>query len=283
MNETILAVGAGGKFAGMVIPELAKRGATVRGLVHNPAHAPAVRAAGAREVVVGDLRDAASIAAALRGIDHVFYIAPAALPEEADVGRAFVAAAIDAGVRRLVFCSVIHPVLTGLPNHALKTPVEEAVLNSDLEYTFLHPTVLFQNYAAAWDGIVKTGVVAEPWSNDTRFSRVDYRDVAEAAAIALTEERLLYGTFELCAEGWLDRREVAAMIGEVLGRGITPRRIDPDALPPETQALRPMFDHYDRIGLRGNPLTLTAILGREPRTLRAFFEEQAARNPGDPS
>ncbi len=283
MNETILAVGASGKFAGMVIPELAKRGAMVRGLVHSPAHAPAVGAAGAKEVVVGDLRDTASIAAALRGVDHVFYIAPAALADEANVGRAFVAAAIDAGVRRLVFSSVIHPVLAGLPNHALKTPVEEAVLHSDLEYTFLHPTVLFQNYAAAWDGIVKTGVVAEPWSNDTRFSRVDYRDVAEAAAIALTEDRLLYGTFELCAEGWLDRHEVAALIGEVLGRGITPRRIDPDSLPPEAQTLRPMFDHYDRIGLRGNPLTLTAILGREPRTLRAFFEEQAARNPGDPS
>lgn len=37
-----------------------------------------------------------------------------------------------------------------------------------------------------------------------------------------------------------------------------------------------MFDHYDRIGLRGNPLTLAAILGRAPRTLRAYFEELAA-------
>ena len=94
--------------------------------------------------------------------------------------------------------------LSGLPNHALKAPVEDAVLNSDLEYSFLHPTVLFQNFAGAWDGIIKSGVVAEPWSNDTRFSRVDYRDVAEVAAIALTEDRLLYGTFELCAEGWLE-------------------------------------------------------------------------------
>ncbi len=283
MDETILAVGAHGKFAGMVIPELARRGATVRGLVRNPAHAAAVRAAGAQEVVVGDLRDDAALAAALRGIDRVFYIAPVGLADEADVGRAFVAAAIDAGVRRLVFSSVIHPVLTALPNHALKTPVEEAILTSDLEYTFLHPTVLFQNYAAAWDGIVKTGVIAEPWSNDTRFSRVDYRDVAEAAAVALTEDRLLYGTFELCAAGWLDRHEVAALIGEVLGRRITPRRIDPASLPAEAQAMRPMFDHYDRIGLRGNPLTLTAILGREPRTLRAFFEALAARHPAGAS
>ena len=245
-------------------------------MIHDARDEGAVREKGARDVVVGDLTDPTIVAAALRGVGRVFYIAPVTLPDEATVGKAFVAAAISAGVRRFVFSSVIHPVLSGLPNHALKAPVEDAVLNSDLEYTFLHPTVLFQNFAGAWDGIVKSGVVAEPWSNDTRFSRVDYRDVAEAAAIALTEDRLLYGTFELCAEGWLNRHDVAALIAEVLGRKITPQRLDPDALPKDAQMMRPMFDYYDRIGLRGSALTLAAILGREPRTLRAYFEELAA-------
>jgi uncharacterized protein YbjT (DUF2867 family) len=275
MNETILAVGAGGKFAGLVVPELARRGAKVRGLVHDARDAPAVRAAGAQEVVVGELADPAAVRAALRGVGRVFYIAPVALPDEAEVGVAFVAQAIKSGVRRFVFSSVIHPVLSGLPNHALKAPVEEAVLNSPLEYTFLHPTLLFQNYAEAWERIVESGVVAEPWSNDTRFSRVDYRDVAEVAAVALTEDRLLYGTFELCAEGWLDRHDVAALIGEALGRAITPRRTDPATLPPAAQAMRPMFDHYDRIGLRGSAQTLGAILGRSPRSLSAYFMEVA--------
>jgi len=276
MIETILVVGASGKFAGLVVPELAQRGAKIRAMIHHARDEPAVRKAGAQDVVIGDLTDRASVAAALRGVDRVFYIAPVALPEEATVGNAFVDAAIEAGVRRFVFSSVIHPVLSGLPNHALKAPVENAVLNSALEYTFLHPTVLFQNFAGAWDGIVRTGVVAEPWSNDTRFSRVDYRDVAEAAAIALTQDRLLYGTFELCATGWLNRHDVAALIGEVLGREIVPQRMDPGTLPGNTQALRPMFDHYDRIGLRGSALTLAAILGREPRTLGSYFEELAA-------
>ena len=208
-------------------------------------------------------------------------IAPVSLADEADRGRDFVVAAVEAGVRRLVFSSVIHPVLSRLPNHALKAPVEEAVLNSHLEYSFLHPTVLFQNYAGAWPDIVESGVVGEPWSNDTRFSRVDFRDVADVAAIALTEDRLLYGTFELCAEGWLDRHDVAALIGGVLGRPVTARRIDPDTLPAPARAMRPMFDHYDRIGLRGNALTLTAILERAPRTLRAYFEQLAAMPTDD--
>lgn len=39
--------------------------------------------------------------------------------------------------------------------------------------------------------------------------------------------------------------------------------------------MRPMFEHCDRVCLRGNPLTLEAILGPKPRTLRAYSEELA--------
>ncbi|MBV9512293.1 MAG: NmrA family NAD(P)-binding protein [Caulobacteraceae bacterium] len=266
-------MGAGGKFAGYVVPALVARGATVRGLVHEAKAVAWIREEGAAEVLVGDLRDHRSIAAALDGVGSVFYVAPAFLPNEAQVGVDFVTAAVKAGVRRFVFSSVIHPILSALSNHAAKAPVEEAILDSGLEYTLLHPALFFQNFARAWPGIARTGVLAEPWSSDTRFSRVDYRDVAESAAIALTEDRLLYGTFELCAEGWLNRHDVAAVAGEVLGRRVRAERIDPDRLSDPAGPMRPMFEHYDHTGLRGNALTLRAILGREPRTLRAFFEE----------
>jgi uncharacterized protein YbjT (DUF2867 family) len=276
----ILAIGAAGQFAGMVVPELTKRGANVRGFVRSPDEINAPKAAGATETVVGDLTDGASVRTAMKGVDRVFYIAPAFLPNEADVGKAVVQAATEAGVRRFVFSSVIHPILSGLANHFQKAPVEEALLTSGMEYTFLHPTVFFQNFTYSWPRIVGTAVVAEPWSPETRFSRVDYRDVAEAAAIALTEDRLLFGTFELCAEGWYSRKDVAAIIGEVLGRPITAETADPKmaaaSAGPGAPALEKMFDWYDRRGLQGSALPLRAILGREPRTLRAFFAELAA-------
>ena len=273
MSGLILAVGAAGKFAGHVVPALVARGATVRGLVHEAKALASIREEGAFEVVVGDLREPRSIAAALEGVESVFYVAPAFLPDEARAGVDFVAAAVKAGVRRSVFSSVIHPVLSALPNHAAKAPVEAAILDSGLEYTLLHPALFFQNYARAWRGITRSGLLSEPWSAETRFSRVDYRDVAETAAIALTEDRLLYGAFELCAEGWLNRHDVAALASEVLGRRVRVERTDPETLGDDACPMRPMFDHYDRIGLRGNALTLRAILGREPRTLRAFFDE----------
>ena len=279
-TSTVLAVGAAGKFAGLVIPELARRGATVRGLVKDEKQADDVRRHGAAEIAVGDLCNRSSVRAALEGVDSVFYIASAFLPNEVDVGKGMVEAARQMGVRRFVFSSVIHPILSALENHAAKAPVEEAILTSGMEYSFLHPSVFFQNYAKSWPKVVETGVLAEPWSIDSRFSRVDYRDVAEAAAIALTEDQLLSGTFELCSEGHLDRKDVAAIIGKVLGRDIKADRIDPQKAAAgaggQAAGLKKMFDWYDAQGIRGCALTLRAVLGREPRTLRAYFEELAA-------
>lgn len=283
-QKLILAVGAAGQFAGLVVPELAKRGAKVRGLIKDAKQGDAVIKNGAAEVVVGDLTDRASMNSALKGVDSVFYIAPAFMPDEAKVGKSMVDAARQAGVRRFVFSSVIDPVISALENHTAKAPVEEAIIESGMEYVLLQPTLFFQNMARGWQAVVKSGTYGEPWSDETRFTRVDYRDVAEVAAIALTEDRLLYGTYQLCSEGNLNRQEVAALMGEVLGRKIEAVRSRPPASPSQNadsdkqiSPMQLMFDWYDRHALVGNALTLRAILGREPRTLRTYFEELAAQ------
>ena len=270
-----LVVGAGGKFAHHVVPMLLQRGTRVRGMVHDTKQADEVKRTGATETVVADLQDIKSLRRALDGVDRAFYIAPAFLPNEAEVGRGFVEVAAASGVRRIVFSSVIHPVIASLTNHAAKAPVEEAILDSGIEYTFLHPALFFQNFATSWPKVISTGVLAEPWSCETRFSRVDYRDVAEVAAAALTEDRLLYGTFELAAPGWLNRHDVAHLIGERLGREIQAQRTDPRTVGEVPAPMRTMFEHYDHAGLRASPLTLRAVLGRDPRTLESYFAELA--------
>ena len=59
------------------------------------------------------------------------------------------------------------------------------------------------------------------------------------------------------------------------GRQITVATLDQDALGPVPADMRTMCEHYNHRGLLGSPLVLRAILGREPRTLRAYFEELA--------
>lgn len=273
-DETrVLAIGAAGPTASLVLPELLKRGAAVRGFVHKAEDEKSARDLGVTNLVVGELSDIGAVRKALAGIEVVFYIAPAALENEAEVGTAFVQLAKEAGIRRVVFSSVIHPVLSALENHRAKAPVEEALIASGMEYVFLHPGMFYQNLAPGWAKVKESDVFGEPYSMESRFSRVDYRDVAEVAAVACTDDDLVYGTFELVADGRLNRYEVAALMSDVLGRPIKPVRIELPAnagLPPK---LTRMFEWYDRHSLLGNPTTLRALLGREPRTLRAFLEE----------
>lgn len=72
----ILSIGANGRFASLVVPELVQRGARVRGFVRSPEKAGRARTMGAEEVVVGDLRNPASLDAALKDADGIFISRP---------------------------------------------------------------------------------------------------------------------------------------------------------------------------------------------------------------
>ena len=226
----ILAVGAAGRFAGLVVPELARRGTTVRGLVQAADHRDAARRNGAAEVAVGDLRDIDTLRPALEGCDRVFYIAPVFSKDESRLGLNLVEAAKSAGVRRIVFSSAIHPVLSALENHAAKAPVEEAIITSDLQYSILHPCLFFQNYAAAWPKVA--ALMARALGREVRAETAPFDAWADAAGLP--------------KDG-----------------GVRP-------------GLKAMYAWYDAHGFLGNALILRAILGREARSLGAYFSELAS-------
>lgn len=150
------------------------------------------------------------------------------LTERGVSGVAMVDAARVAGVRKFVFSGFIHPSISAMTNHAAKLPVEEALYSSEMDFTVLQPARFMQNFERSWKDIVEHDRLAQPYSLSSKMCWVDYRDVAEVAAKAMTGNELSYGTFELCAPGLPDTHETAAIIGEVLGRPITAVQIPLD-------------------------------------------------------
>lgn len=284
-KRTILAIGAEGRLAGLVVPALAQRGAQVRAFIRHESNREMVRRNGAAEVAVGDLRHRPSLEAAIAGVDAVFHVGPAFIADEAEVGLRVIDVARQSGVRKMVFSGVNHPSNLMLPNHVVKQAVESALFASGMIYTILQPATLMQNIVPAWPSVVADGVFGEPYAVDARLARVDYRDVAEVAAIALTEDRLDYGTFELSAPGAPDRRDVAQWMSEELGRTIAPTEYAFDqwvaqSQPPfdaeQLKLLEKVFLYFSAHGSAANALVLQAILGREPRTFRQFIADLAA-------
>ena len=201
------------------------------------------------------------------------------------MGVAMVDAAHAAGVRKFVFSGVIHPSISAMTNHAAaKLPVEDALYSSDLDFTVLQPARFMQNFERSWDDVVEHGRLTQPYSLSAKMCSVDYRDVAEVAALAMTGTELSYGTFELCAPGMQNTYETAETISEVLGKPITAVQIPVEQFAsqllegPFRDGMTRMMTHYDEHGLPGgNALVLRSILGREPRTLEDYFRELASR------
>lgn len=285
-QPVVLVVGATGKFARMIVPELRRRNVVIRALVRDEARAAVARSLGVTEIALGDLRDAESLTRAMPGVDGIFHIGPAFTSDEAAMGVALVKAAQQSSVRKFVFSSVIQPTNTRLANHASKIPVEDALYSSRLEYTILHPANFMQNIGLAWPSIRDHACFGEPFPKNTRIARVDYRDVAEIAAVALTDDRLAFATLELCA-GMFSRMDIVATLSEALGYPVA--ALQPGFSEWAAKARLPygedqllllakVFDHYQAVGLGGNSLALRAALGREPRSLREYIKDLIAEN-----
>jgi uncharacterized protein YbjT (DUF2867 family) len=280
-------VGATGRHAGHVLPALKKKGVKVRALVRSRDSERTARERGADETALGDLADARGLISAAVGVDAVFHIGPAFALRESDMGVTMVEAARAAGVGKFVFSSVMHPSISKLTNHAAKRPVEEALYESGMTFTVLQPAIFMQTMERGWNEVIRSGRFLMPYSRRVRTCYVDYREVAEVAALAFTTDTLDNGTFELCSPGMYNRGEMAALMSDALGLRIEAGEgpfdawADAERIPdgPVRAGLKRMYADYNQHGFRGgNAVVLKCLLGREPRTLKEFFRELAIRN-----
>jgi NAD(P)-dependent dehydrogenase (short-subunit alcohol dehydrogenase family) len=273
----ILVTAGNGRTGRAVISALARHGHTVRAFDLAPEPAELVDL-GASEVIAGDMLAPAELGRAIDGVRAVIHIGPPMDPQEADMGRAVVAAARTAGVRHFVQFSVTHPQLEPLLNHQAKLAVERTVLLSRLPFTILQPMHYMQNIDVA--RAVATGVVAQPYDPNTPLAHVDLEDVAEVAARVVGDPAHRYATYELCGDDFISGREIAAIIAAASGTPVVARQVP--VTPPaasaaptwredyRADAMVRLFDHYGRYGITGNPNVLTWLLGRPPARVAAY-------------
>ena len=213
----------------------------------------------------------------------LFLITPLDRDETAQ-GIDAVDAAVAAGIRRIVYLSVhqADKALT-IPHFVSKLPVEGVIRASGVEYTILRPNNFFQNDLAVLDAI-RAGFYTQP-SGRVGMHRVDVRDIAEAAAIALTQPGHSGKTYSLVGPRAWTGAEIAEMLSRHLGKRVAYAGDDLKAWTAQMRAFMPnwlvrdleiMFQHFLDHGLlatQGEIEELTVLLGHAPRTYEAFIEE----------
>ena len=150
-GKLVLVAGATGQQGGAVARELLKAGYQVRAMTRKPDGdaAKALAAAGA-EIVKGDLDDAASVSAALKGAWGAFAVQntwEAGVEGEERQGKQFAELAKKAGVQHYVYTSVgsSHR-KTGVPHFENKSRIEQTVKALGFpSYVILRPVFFMQN------------------------------------------------------------------------------------------------------------------------------------------
>lgn len=278
----ILVTGAAGKTGQAVIRALTARGRACRALVRSEDQASIVRACGAQEVKVGDLREGHSLTQAAEGVRAVYHICPNVHPGEVEIGKAAMEAARSVGVDHFVYHSVLYPSVRAMPHHWRKAEVEESLFASGLAYTILQPASYMQNLLPGWETMIQRGVYSVPYSASTKLGMVDLEDVAEAAALVLSDPSHMGATYELAGREVLDQSEVASIISQKLGRQIKVEKIpieewtqkaEADGLEDaQVQSLVAMFRYYEEHGFWGNPRVLEGLLGRPATSFDQFVD-----------
>ena len=221
----ILIAGASGEVGRAVIASLVARGAPVRALVH----ATAIEGV---DSVRGNLEDPASIASALQGCSVAVFITPHHVHEQ-QLGEHFIAACQAAQLRRLVYVSAYHPwsrslalqrILDGIlgaigPHYRAKLSVERAVRRSGLSPVVLGPSNFYQNDELALPQIL-AGSYPNPMG-EKPTSRVDTRDIGDAAARALLDDDIAPGVYPVVGPDLWTAPQCAAIWSEALGRLVT--------------------------------------------------------------
>lgn len=277
----IVVIGGTGTVGSQTVQELQKRGAEVRVMTRSAERIASLPRG--VEGVVGSMLQPESLRSVFAGADKLFLITPLDRDETAQ-GIEAVDAAVSAGIERIVYLSVHHAdkALT-IPHFVSKLPVEGVIKASGTAYTILRPNNFYQNDLLLLD-VIRKGIYPQP-SGCVGMNRVDVRDIAEAAAIALTQPGHSGKTYSLVGPRAWTGAQIAEALAKHLGKPVLYAGDDLKAWSAQMRAFMPgwlvrdleiMFEHFLADGLLATPAELselTAMLGHAPRSYEAFIKE----------
>jgi uncharacterized protein YbjT (DUF2867 family) len=244
-----LVVGATGALGFEICSRLRASGISVRALARPGSSRESDLAALGAEIVYGDLKDPASLAAACSGVHHVISTASAMKSrgkgdnlDSVDLygHLSLVNAARTAGVRHFVYISVSAEANPRAVLVRYKRRVERAVRESGMEWTVLQPARFMETWfspAAGWD--IGKGRVRIVGSGTEQSNSVSLHDVAVFTALTAsrpdTERRVIpiggpdvvsandaVRIFEETLERKLEVRHVPAGVVEIAGTILRP-------------------------------------------------------------
>lgn len=273
MNR-ILVTGAAGTIGRFLMARLTAYGADVQPMSSRPGHG-----------VHGDFSDVESLKRAFQGIDTLFLLLPL-VPGMRGLADNAIAAARAASVKHIVRSSGAGAdASSAFALAKLQGDIDEKVRGSGIAHTLLRPTSFMQNWVKLAASQIRSGTYHAP-HGDGAVSVIDARDIADAAAVVLTNPAAHAGkTYTLTGAEALTDAQMVAAISQAIGREL--RYVDiPEAaaeegmrhmgVPAEVVAWMMSLNAIIKAG-RAAAFSddLQALTGKAPRRFADFAREHA--------
>lgn len=280
----LIVTGATGRLGAMIVDRLLERvpadrvGVSVRDV----GGAAALAERGVR-VRAGDFTEPDSLKHAFEGAERVLVVSAAIRGGGAlTANTAAVDAAREAGARRILYTSHQAASPTSLfPPQQVHAATEEHLRRQGTPCTALRNGFYASTLGSYIGAALDTGTLAVPL--DGPVSWTAHEDLADVAAVALTEDGVLEGvTPPLTARHTLDFADVAELLGRITGRTVTRVVMDDDewisamvagGMPrPAAEFALTMFTASRHREFDVTDPTLEAAIGRPAKTVHEVLE-----------
>ncbi|WP_210580052.1 SDR family oxidoreductase [Streptomyces sp. GESEQ-4] len=282
----IVVTGATGAIGGLVVAGLLDAGHPVRGMSRRPQRASLPDGA---DVVFGDLEDPSTLRYAFDGAAQLVLIA---VPETV---AAVVSRAQQAGIEHVVVVS--SAAVTAGYDTTYNAVVEQAVMDSGLDWSILRPGEFATNSLLIWGPAIRTDRRAVEPFPDQLGHPVHEADIADVVLADLLDPRRRGRIDTVIGPDSVTKREQVAVIAEAIGEQITLDEVSAEQALAFYRAQGGFaaanadflfgFESYDGVeGITDEPhdtsardddacLTLDRITGTPARTFRQWAHDHA--------
>lgn len=209
--------GATGQLGSLVVEQLKARTSTenIVALVRTPEKAEGLGV----EARKFDYEKPEELAASLAGIDRLLLISGSEIGQRARQHGNVISAAKEAGVKWIVYTSLLHANTSSLNLAGEHVATEQALKASGLETTILRNGWYTENYTGSIAGALGAGAFVGSAGNG-KISSATRADFAEAAAVAVLDENNKGQVYELAGDKAYTLTDLAAEISKQSGKDI---------------------------------------------------------------
>ncbi|MCY1719008.1 SDR family oxidoreductase [Prolixibacteraceae bacterium Z1-6] len=166
-----------------------------------------------------DYDKAEVLAEALSGVDHLLLISSSEVGKRAEQHSNVIEAAKKAGVKWIVYTSLLHADSSTLSLAGEHLATEKALKESGIEHTILRNGWYTENYTGSIEGALGTGAFVGS-AGDGKISSAARADFAEAAAVVISDESHKGKVYELAGDAFYTLTDLAAEISKQSGKTI---------------------------------------------------------------